>query len=475
MVGTPLCFAAAGGLHPQHAGYRAHCDLAVSSNSTPSVERNQNYVGQNLAVSSNSATSVERNQNSAGRDLGVSNNSATSVERNENSVGRDIAVSSNSVPSVEEIQVSLKEISEKTGKKPAFIYVLVQPDGLHLVLVTPSSKIYRHVPEANRDAILEVVLELRVQITDSVNIDTTSYLESAQKLYQWLIAPLEAELQAQKIDTLAFSLDPGLRSLPIAALHDGQQFLVEKYSIGLVPSANLIDPSYKDIRNSPVLAMGASEFTNVNMDALPGVPVEISTISQNIWKGKFFLNEQFTLDNLRIERTRESFSIIHLATHGSFQKGKPHDSYIQFWNSQLRLDRIGEMGWNKPQVELLVLSACQTALGDEQAELGFSGLAVISGVKSALASLWSVSDQGTLGLMTEFYEQLKIVPIKAEALRQAQISMIRGQLQLKDGKLQGLTSAPDGLPLPPQLASLPDKNFSHPYYWSAFTMIGTPW
>ena len=221
--------------------------------------------------------------------------------------------------------------------------------------------------------------------------------------------------------------------------------------------------------------MGAYEFPTVNMDALPAVPVELSTISQTIWTGKFFLNEQFTLDQLQRERTRESFVIIHLATHGNFEKGKPHNSFIQLWNSQLTLDRIIELGWDTPRVELLVLSACRTALGDEQAELGFGGLAVASGVKSALASLWYVSDQGTLALMTKFYEQLKIVPIKSEALRQSQMAMIRGQLQIKDGKLYGINSVPDGIPLPPKLASLPNQTLSHPYYWSAFTMIGSPW
>ncbi|MFB8788770.1 MAG: CHAT domain-containing protein [Potamolinea sp.] len=104
------------------------------------------------------------------------------------------------------------------------------------------------------------------------------------------------------------------------------------------------------------------------------------------------------------------------------------------WDTQLRLDQVRQLGWNNPAVDLLVLSACRTALGDEKAELGFGGLAVSSGVKSALASLWYVSDQGTLALMTEFYQQLKTAPIKAEALRQAQISMIKKQVRIENGK-----------------------------------------
>jgi CHAT domain-containing protein len=121
---------------------------------------------------------------------------------------------------------------------------------------------------------------------------------------------------------------------------------------------------------------------------------------------------------------------------------------------------------------LLVLSACRTALGDREAELGFAGLAVQAGVKSALGSLWSVSDEGTLGLMTEFYEKLKQTPIRSEAVGQAQLAMLKGEVRLQGGKL---ITTRGSFPLPPQLARLSDRNLTHPYYWSAFTMIGNPW
>jgi Uncharacterized protein conserved in bacteria len=136
---------------------------------------------------------------------------------------------------------------------------------------------------------------------------------------------------------------------------------------------------------------------------------------------------------------------------------------------------VRELGWNQPpKVELLVLSACKTAVGDEGVELGFAGLAVQAGVKSVLASLWYVSDEGTLGLMAEFYHHLKVAPIKAEALRQAQIAMIKGQVRIENGRLI-LSNLNKELELPPELAKLGNENLSHPYYWSAFTMIGSPW
>ncbi len=186
------------------------------------------------------------------------------------------------------------------------------------------------------------------------------------------------------------------------------------------------------------------------------------------------VEQAFTINNLKSQRASQPFGIVHLATHAEFQPGAPGNSYIQFWDTKLRLNQMRQLQWNNPQVELLVLSACSTALGDKDAEMGFAGLAVQSGVKSALASLWNVSDEGTLALMTAFYQQLRIAPIKAEALRQAQVAMLRRQVRLEAGQLRG-PGLRGGLQLPPNLAALGTRDFSHPYYWAAFTMIGNLW
>jgi filamentous hemagglutinin family protein len=393
--------------------------------------------------------------------------------------------------SVEQTQAVLSDIATNTGKTPAVIYVFTQPDQLQLILVTPKDKpLLKTVYQANKDTLLKTAAKFRSQITEPRN--KKGYQATAKQLYQWLIAPLEAELQAKKIDTLVFSMDGGLRSIPLAALYDGQQFLVEKYSIGLIPSINLVDTRYGDVKTSEVLAMGASKFTDQN--PLVAVPIELSTIvgqqnlgaenrqllpatqspTEGLWTGKSFLNQGFTLPNLKAQRTQTPFGVIHLATHGEFNLGAPRNSYIQLSDSKLRLDQLRQMGWNNPPVELLVLSACRTALGNEDAEFGFGGLAVAAGVKSAIASLWYVSDEGTLGLITEFYQQLKTAPIKAEALRQAQIAMIKGQVRIEGGQLRGIGQG-ESIPLPPELGQIDQKEFSHPYYWSAFTMIGSPW
>lgn len=373
------------------------------------------------------------------------------------------------------IRDTLSTVSEKTGVKPAILYVWAREKHLELVLLLPDGKnVFKSVP-ASRETVLQVAKEFTNGVRTPRSLNATDYQDSAKELYQWLIAPLEPELDANKIDTLVFSMDAGLRTLPLAALFDGKKFLVEKYSLGLIPSLSLTDTRYADVKGSEVLAMGASNFpAKYDQNPLPAVPLEISTIVGKIWPGSSFLNENFTLGNLKDKRNQPQYKIIHLATHGDFQPGGAENSYIQFWDTKLRLNQLGELKLSNPQVELLVLSACTTAVGDEQAELGFAGLAVHAGVKSALASLWYVSDAGTLGLMTEFYQQLRTAPIKAEALRQAQLSMLRGEVRLQDGYLvrSGNNQA---LPLPPELAARGDRNLSHPYYWAAFTMIGSPW
>ncbi|MEW5859817.1 MAG: CHAT domain-containing protein [Cyanobacteriota bacterium] len=321
---------------------------------------------------------------------------------------------------------------------------------------------------ASRSQVLKVADQFRKEV---IRIRRTpTYLTSAKQLYQWLIAPLEGDLQARGIQNLVFVPDSGLRSVPFAALYDGQQFLVEKYSVSLIPSLSLTDTLQRNLKSSQVLAMGVSEFSD--QDPLPAVPTELSIITPELWPGKSFLNNAFTLKNLKTQRRLQPFRIVHLATHAEFEPGDPSNSYIQLWDTKLSLNQLPQLGWNDPPVDLLVLSACRTALGDEQAQLGFAGLAVQAGVKSALASLWYVSDQGTLGLMTEFYQQLKKAPVRVEALRQAQVAMLKGQVRIQGGKLQ----TPSGdVSLTPELAKLENQNLSHPYYWAAFTMIGNPW
>jgi CHAT domain-containing protein len=406
-------------------------------------------------------------------------------------------------PSFDEIAATLYDLWQVTGQKSAFIYVSSSESQLDLFTVVPSpdgrientaqllastrqspgvivaqtQSPVQHIQlaEVKGQELRETIQQFKNQITDPRYRRSQKYLENAQKLYQTLIAPIEAQLQAEDIDIIVLSMDSGLRSLPIAALHDGKQFLIEKYGIAIVPSFGLTDVSYADVRKTPILAMGASEFTELN--PLPAVPIELNNILRESWQGESFLNQEFTVENFKRLNQAERFGIIHLATHGEFKSGDLTQSYIQFYNQKLNMFDLkniaNELGWSQvenPPIELLVLSACQTAVGSPEAELGFAGLAVQAGVKSALASLWYVSDAGTLGLMSDFYQELSKNPIKSQALQAAQIAMIKGNVRIENGQLR--LSNGEMLPLSEALAKEGNINLSHPYFWSAFMMIG---
>ncbi|MGL5082430.1 MAG: CHAT domain-containing protein [Microcoleaceae cyanobacterium] len=368
------------------------------------------------------------------------------------------------------IQEVLKRIEGETREVYVVVYVVAREEQLELILIPSSgSPVRRSVPEATSEKLFPVIRELQVSITNPRERDTNRYQGPAQQLHDWILQPIAADLQQMGATTLLFSLGPGLRSLPLAALWDGKQFLVEKYSYSLIPSTSFINTRYDSLRQGDILAMGASTFRDQN--PLPAVPLEVATIAE-LWPSQTFLNESFTLANLKVQRRLTEYDIIHLATHADFQPGAPKNSYIQLWDGRLPLTQLPNLNWDVPPLELLVLSACRTAVGDRQAELGFAGLAVQAGVKSAIASLWYVSDQGTLGLMSEFYAALRTAPIKSIALQQAQVSMIQGKVRIESGQL--ITNQ-GSIPLPPELADIDSQSLAHPYYWAGFTLIGTPW
>lgn len=474
---------------------------------------------------SNSSNSREQSRNNLTPSLKLPPTTATASGA---STSNTLVTNQTQTQTLTEIREQLQRVEEATGTKPALIYAIFSPglsqaessaepkqlkelqssdvvrmlsadtqgstqtnegsqeseirippeeDHLELFLVTAKGEVVRlPILEARKSIVLAQAEKFRTEMA-LTDVPVPS-LEQSQQLYQWLVKPLEAELKNREIDNLVFLLDTGLRSIPLAALHDGQSFLIEKYSLGLMPSLNLTDTRYVDIKNAQVLAMGASKFNDPSQAAIPAAAVEAATITKRLWRGQFFLNEAFTLQNLKAQRQQLRSGIIHLATHADFQPGEPGKSYIQLWDTKLQLDQIRQLGWSNPPTELVVLSACRTYLGDEEAELGFAGFAVLAGVKSALGSLWYADDLSTLGLMTEFYQKLGTTKIKSEALRQAQLAMLRKQVYVKNGQLYWSDGT---VPLPAESfkelenKELKNSDFTQPYYWSGFTLIGTPW
>lgn len=375
----------------------------------------------------------------------------------------------------EDIAHTLARMGEETGTTPAVLWAIPRGDHLHLVLITPNGEpIVRDLYDVPNAVLLKTVQAFQKDISHANN---RTYLQSAQQLYQWLLEPFEADyLETAGVDMLLVCLGSGLRGLSMAAIHDGNQFLIEKYSLTQIPAFNLIETDYDSLQQRQVLAMGSSEFEH--HPPLPAVPMELANVlwelssartSQAPWENRSLLNQGFTLDNVNSLLANHEFDIIHLATHASFAPGKPQNSYIQFWDTPLGLDQLRNLNWQESP-DLLVLSACETAVGDNEAELGFAGVALQSGAKSAVASLWDVSDVGTMALMSEFYQGLTVMPTKAEALQQAQIKLLRGDVHLAANRLK-LSRGEVSLPM----ALGGHENLSHPFYWAGFTLLSSPW
>jgi CHAT domain-containing protein/predicted negative regulator of RcsB-dependent stress response len=253
-----------------------------------------------------------------------------------------------------------------------------------------------------------------------------------QNIYSWLVQPFAEDLERAKITTLVFIQDGLLRSVPMAALYDGKQFLIQKYAIATTPSLNLTSSRTLDKKELKALALGLSQGSKVDnksFSPLPNVEAEIKEVKAIFVESTGLLNNQFTSDRVQQELTETSYPIVHIATHGQFSS-EPEDTFLVTGNNQkltiTELDRIirSTATQNEP-VNLITLTACQTAVGDERAALGLAGVAIQAGASSALASLWSISDKVTPVVVKDFYLSLRNENLsKAEALQKAQIALI---------------------------------------------------
>lgn len=279
--------------------------------------------------------------------------------------------------------------------------------------------------------------------------------EQAQRIYDWIIRPFIPILDDQGITTLVFVQDGIFRSVPMAALYDGQQFLIERYAVATTPSLTLTDFQPTRRQDLRALALGLTQSATVDGRRFPElayVDAEIAAIKTTLPDSLDLLNQEFTRDRLQQQLDTETFPIIHIATHGQFSAEAENAFLVTGYDpssgtQKLTIndldDIIRQISARSP-VDLLVLSACQTAAGDDRAALGLAGIAAQAGAKSVLASLWSVNDPATTQLVTQFYQSLTDSnTTKAEALRSAQLSLLQSG---------GRTA--------------------HPAYWSAFILIG---
>lgn len=340
------------------------------------------------------------------------------------------------------VNVAKKTPLEKVSPDAAVIYIIPLADRTE-ILVGFSKGLERFTAAVGSRELTAEVERFRMDLEKRT---TYEYLEPARHLYDWLIRPLRDELARQQIQTLVFVPDGALQTVPLAALQDGERFLIEDFSVAVTPGLTLTAPGESGRRNrGQVLIAGLSQPVQ-GFPPLDYVPIELQNL-RVLYPGEELFNKSFLDKTLQKEFEDGLYSIVHIASHGQFE----HDcnkTFILTYDDKLTMDDLERLispsQFRRERVELLTLSACQTAAGDDRAALGLAGVAVKAGARSALATLWFVNDRASATMMTEFYTQLASAPpmSKARALQLAQQKM------------------------------LADRRYHHPCYWAPYLLIG---
>ena len=330
---------------------------------------------------------------------------------------------------------SLQAVSKTT----AIIYPIILPDRVELLVNFPG-RLKRFASPVTADMLTKEVRVFRTALQDRTD---RRHLHHGQALYEWLLRPLEGELSQASIDTLVFVPDGALRTIPMSALHDGKHYVIEKYAVAVSPGMDLTDPRPIDRRNVNLLSMGLTEAVQ-GFPALPNVGDELKSVKQ-LYGGKTLINDQFVVTSMQRELKDNRFNIVHIASHGLVENDV-NKSFLLAYDDKITMDRLSEViglsQFRNSPIELLTLSACETAVGDDRAALGLAGVAVKAGARSALATLWFIDDEATSQLVAEFYRQLGDPSIsKAVALQRAQLKI------------------------------LGEKSHDHPSFWAPFLLI----
>lgn len=328
-------------------------------------------------------------------------------------------------------------VADKYDPKAAVIHAIILPNRLAIILKLPgqSELEYRATPVSEK-TIRTTLRQLGGYLEERAK--NPDVLRTAEQLYQWVFKPIEFSLEKSlNVETLVFVLDRPLQKIPMAVLYDGKQYLIQKkYDIVLAPGLQLIkakERQYSRFTDIKLFAGGVDEkqppLENIEFEAIKSLKEEINGIDRIMPIKKLLLNADFTLDKIRQVITLKNYSIIHIKTHGQFSS-QPEKTFLVAYRSLLRskdLDNLVKTGSEGKghTIELLVLSACQTAKGDDRATLGLAGLAVRSGARSTLSTLWKADDEATTKLMVRFYNQLRQPGMKlARALHTAQKSLL---------------------------------------------------
>ena len=331
---------------------------------------------------------------------------------------------------------------DRIDPQTAVIYPIILADRIEVILSLPNKPLRHYATNLSQSQLENTIEQLRQTLLVR---SRRQFMPFSQQVYNWLIRPAETDLANSGVKTLVFVLDGSLRNIPMAALNDGNNYLIEKYSIALTPGLQLLDPKKLQRGDLKVLSAGLTEARE-GFPPLDNVALELREIKSEV-SSVVLLDREFTSNNLQAQFDAASFPIVHLATHGKFSS-KAVDTFIVAWDRRLTVNQLDSLlqpgNQNRQQaIELLVLSACETATGDKRAALGLAGIAVKAGARSTLATLWAVNDAGTAELMTQFYKELNNAQrTKAEALRRAQLSLLKQPL------------------------------YKHPIYWAPYVLVG---
>lgn len=324
----------------------------------------------------------------------------------------------------------------------AVIYPIILADRLEVILSLPQQPLLSYATSLSQDQVESILEQLRQTL---IVRTSREFMPFSQQVYDWLIRPAETDLANSGVNTLVFVLDGSLRNIPMAVLHNGNQYLVEKYNIALAPSLQLLDHKPLQRGDIEVLSAGLSEARQ-GFAPLESVALELNEIKSKV-PSVVLLNQEFTSENFQAKIKSASFPIVHIASHGKFSS-KAAETFILTWDDRLSVNELDNLLRSRTQnrqqmIELLVLSACETATGDKRAALGLAGFAVRAGAHSTLATLWAVNDDASVDLMSQFYEELTNTkePL-AEALRRAQLSLLH------------------------------NRQYKHPIYWAPYVLLG---
>ena len=312
------------------------------------------------------------------------------------------------------------------------------------------------------------------QLSRQEDLKVENESSPSRVLHEILIKSVEDELNKEKITTLLISADRGLQAVPFAALHNGFEYFGEKYAFSITPSLSLTNLDIANNINKKILAIGASQFKE--LAPLPLVKQELNNISNPINKD-IVLNNKFTPETFFEKAIEEKYDKIHLATHAEFKPGGPKASQLFSGTEPISLDKFSILrkGRINNPFELIVLSACRTAVGDQETELGFSGLALQAGSKSAIGTLWYVDDVMTSAYFVQMYSFLDMGIPKAEAMQMTRKAFAQEKIRLENDSLIGINNKVLLSELNNSQKRIVMNGLSNPFFWAGIELMGSPW